>query len=31
VNFVATLRVAIDLSAVPAGEYRLAVRRDGDA
>jgi len=31
VNFVTTLRVALDLSAVPAGEYRLAVRREGDA
>jgi hypothetical protein len=31
VNFVTTLRVALDLSNVPAGEYRLAVRRDGDA
>jgi hypothetical protein len=31
VNFVTTLRVAVDLSAVPVGEYRLAVRRDGDA
>jgi len=31
VNFVTTLRVALDLSAVPVGEYRLAVRRDGDA
>lgn len=31
VNFVTTLRIALDLSAVPAGEYRLAVRRDGDA
>jgi hypothetical protein len=31
VNFVTTLRVALDLSAVPVGEYRLAVRREGDA
>ena len=31
VNFVTTLRVALDLSAVPAGEYWLAVRRGGDA
>jgi hypothetical protein len=31
VNFVTTLRVALDLTNVPAGEYRLAVRRDGDA
>jgi hypothetical protein len=31
VNFVTTLRVALDLSAVPVGDYRLAVRRDGDA
>jgi hypothetical protein len=31
VNFVTTLRVALDLRAVPVGEYRLAVRRNGDA
>jgi len=29
-DFVTTLRVEVDLSAVAAGEYRLAVRRDGD-
>jgi len=29
-DFVTTLRVEIDLGAVPAGDYRLAVRRDGD-
>jgi hypothetical protein len=31
VNFVTTLHVALDLRNVPAGQYRLAVRRDGDA
>jgi hypothetical protein len=29
-DFVTTLRVEIDLSAVPAGEYQFAVRREGD-
>jgi hypothetical protein len=29
-DFVTMLRVEIDLAAVPAGEYRLAVRREGD-
>jgi hypothetical protein len=29
-DFVTTLRVEIDFSVVPAGEYRLAVRREGD-
>lgn len=29
-DFVTTLRVEIDLGAVPAGDYRLAVRREGD-
>lgn len=30
-DFVTTLVVEIDLSATPAGEYRLAVRRDGES
>ena len=29
-DFVTTLRAEIDLAAVPAGDYRLAVRRQGD-
>jgi hypothetical protein len=29
-DFVTTLRVEIDIGAVPAGVYRLAVRREGD-
>jgi hypothetical protein len=29
-DFVTTLRVEIDLGAVPVGDYRLGVRREGD-
>lgn len=29
-NFVTTLRVEIDLGTIPVGDYRLAVRREGD-
>jgi hypothetical protein len=29
-DFITTLRIDVDFSAVPTGEYRLAVRREGD-